>query len=179
MEAGWVPVHIFAPTYGLSRIYTGHVYCLQGRRLLDQLNEMFPGTVTESKPFLRAKGGKIYDLRGENEEVEFACLNKSHILFVREFEEGQTRGVGGKPGYKPYPYVSKSTIAVKIYLPFYVLTGRMHCAKGQRVSDVLNQEPQFFPITDAEINSSLGGRELEVSFVAINKGQIIFLQERK
>jgi len=178
MEGRWVPVHVFAPTYGLSRVYTGHVYCLHQRRLLDQLNEMFPGAAAESKPFLRVKAGKIYGLRGEKEDVEFACLNKSHILFVREFEEGQTRGLGGKPGYKGYPYVSKSAVAVKIYLPFYALTGHMQCAQGERVSDVLNKEPQFFPLTDVEVNSSLGGRDLSISFIAVNKRQIIFLQER-
>lgn len=176
-KGGWVQVHIYAPTYALPHICTAYVYCLPGRRLLDQLNEMFPSTVPEAKEFLPVREGEMYALRGDRKTVEFACLNKANILFVREFEEGQTRGIGGNPRYRRYPYVAKSPIAVKLYLPFYILTGHMHCAEGQRVSDVVNLSLRFFPITNVEICPSVGSTESGVGFVAVNRSQVILLEE--
>jgi len=176
-KGGWVQVHIYAPTYTLPHMCTGYIYCLPGRRLLDQLNEVFPGTVSEAKEFLPVREGKMYALRGDSQLVEFACLNKTNILFIREFEGGQTRGVGSKLGDKRYPYLHKSPIAVKLYLPFYILTGHMHCAEGQRVSDVVNLPLRFLPLTNAEICPSVGNSESGVNFVAVNKGQIILLEE--
>jgi len=178
-KGGWLQVNIYAPTYALPYVCTGHVYCLPGRRLLDQLNDVFPGTASEAKEFLSVTGGEMYALRGEKKTVEFACLNKANILFVRESEDGQARGFGGNPGHMRYPYVKKSPVAVKLYLPFYVLTGHMHCAEGQRVSDVVNLPLRFFPITDVEINPSVGISESGVSFIAVNKSQIILLEEVK
>jgi hypothetical protein len=172
----WVEVRITAPTYGLAYMCTGFVYCLQGRRLLDQLNEVFPSALPEKKDFLSVRDVKMYSLRGAEEAVEFACLNRANILFVQEFD-GQTRGLGAEPGYKHYPYVPKSPIAVKLLLPFYILSGHVHCAKGERVSDVLNSELRFLPLTNVEISSSVGRSEPGVSFVAVNKGQIILLEE--
>ena len=176
-KGGWVQVHIYAPTYTLPHMCTGYIYCLPGRRLLDQLNEVFPGTVSEAKGFLPVREGEMYALRGDSQLVKFACLNKANVLFVREFEGGHARGVGGKAGYGGYPYVAKLPIAVKLYLPFYIVTGHMHCAEGQRASDVLNLALKFLPVTNAEICPSVGNIESGVSFVAVNKGQIILLEE--
>jgi len=109
--------------------------------------------------------------------VQFACLNKANILFVREFEDGQTRGIGSEPGYKSYPYAPKSSIAVRLHLPFYILTGHIHCARGERVSDVMNLALRFLPLTNVEICPSVGSSESGVSFVAVNKRQIILLED--
>lgn len=176
-KGGWVQVHIYAPTYALPHICTGYVYCLPGRRLLDQLNDVFPGVVSEGKDFLPVKEGEMQALRGESETAKFVCLNKANILFVREFEEGQARGLGGKPGHCGYPYVAKSPVEVRVYLPFYVLKGSMYCAEGQRVSDVMNLPLRFFPITDVEIRPAVGSSQSGVGFLAVNKGQVVLLEE--
>ena len=168
----WVGVQITAPPH----ICTGYVYCLEGRRLCDQLNDVFPGTVPPKKDFLSVSDIKMYSVTGVGEEVPFACFNKANMLFVREVEEGQTRGLGAEPGYKHYPYVAKSPKAVKLYMPSYILTGHMHCAQGERVSDVLNSELRFLPLTNVEISSSVGS-ESGISFVAVNRGQIVLLEE--
>jgi len=177
LKGGWVQVNIYAPTYAIPHKCTGYIYCLPGRRLLDQLNEVFPGTVSEAKEFLSIREGKMYSLREEGDSVEFACLNKVNILFVREFEEDQTRGAGSKLGDKRYPYLNKSPIEVKLYLPFYVMTGNIHCSEGQRVSDVLNLPSKFFPITNVMIHPAVGD-SLRVGFLAVNKSQVILLEER-
>ena len=171
----WVKVQISAPTYAFPHISIGYVYCLQGRRLLDHLNDVFPGMPPQNNDFLSVKEVEIHSLRGEVKTVPFVCMNKANIIFVKELE-GQARGLGDRTGDKPYPYVSKTPVAVKIYLPFYVLTGYMHCAKGERTSDVMNLPPRFFPLTNVKISLSAGNSE-SVSFVAVNKGQIILLEE--
>ncbi len=131
----------------------------------------------EYNNFLSVTEVQMYSVRGQTETVSFACLNKANILFVRESQDGQTRGLGGKFGPKRYPYVPKSPVAVKLYLPFYTLNGNMQCVKGERVSDVLNLALKFLPLTNAEIYPSEGGSESGVGFVAVNREQIIFLEE--
>ena len=183
-KGSWLKVQIHAPTYTLTHVCVGYIYCLEGRRLLDQLNDVFPSTLPEEKAFLSIKEVEMYSLKGapekagaEGKTAQFACLNKANILFIRGFEDGQTRGIGGKTGYKGYPYVLKSSIPVKLHLPFYVLTGHMHCAKEERVSDVLNLPLRFLPLTNVEICPSAGSSESGVSFVAVNKRQIILLED--
>ena len=176
LKGGWVQVNIYAPTYAIPHKCAGYIYCHPGRRLLDQLNEVFPFAVPDAREFIPIREGKMYSLREGSEAVEFACLNKVNILFVGEFEDGQTRGVGSKPGDKRYPYLHKSPRAVKLYLPFYIMTGNIHCSEGQRVSDVLNLPLRFFPITDVEIHPE-AGNDLKSGFVAVNKRQIILLEE--
>ena len=183
-KGSWLKVQIHAPTYTLTHVCDGYIYCLEGRRLLDQLNDVFPSTLPEEKAFLSIKEVEMYSLKGapekagaEGKTAQFACLNKANILFIRGFEDGQTRGIGGKTGYKGYPYVLKASIPVKLHLPFYVLTGHMHCAKEERVSDVLNLALRFLPLTNVEICPSVGGCESGISFVAVNKHQIILVED--
>lgn len=178
----WLKVQIHSPTYALTHVCTGYIYCLEGRRLSDHLNDVFLNTLPEEKAFLPIKEVEMYPLRGviekaERKTAQFACLNKANILFVKEFEGGQTRGIGGKTGYKGYPYVLKSSVPVKLHLPFYILTGHMHCAKEERVSDVLNLALRFLPLTNVEIFPSVGGCESGISFVAVNKHQIILAED--
>ena len=167
----WAKVQIYAPTYALPRTCVGYVYCSQERRLLDQLNDVFPGTKPGNAPFLSIREPKIYSLDGGEEILRFACLNKASILFVREFEVGQPR-----PRPKGYPYVTKSAIAVRLFLPFYTLSGRMHVSPGERASDVLNQPLMFLPLTNVVISPSVGSSQ-SVGFIAVNKEQLILLEE--
>lgn len=176
-EGRRVQVQICAPTYALPHICIVYIHCPQGRRLLDHLNDVFPGSVPEYNNFLSATEVQMYSVRGQTETVSFACLNKANILFVRESQDGQTRGLGGKLGPKRYPYVPKSPVAVKLYLSFYTLRGNMHCVQGERPSDTLNLALRFLPLTNVEIFPSEGGSESGVGFVAVNRGQIIFLEE--
>jgi len=53
----------------------------------------------------------------------------------------------------------------------------MHCAGGQRVSDVVNLPLRFLPITSVEICPAVGSSQSGVGFLAVNKGQIILLEE--
>ena len=59
-----VKVQIYALTYALTHLCTRCIYCLEGRRLTDQLNDVFPGTTPEEKLFLPGKEVEMSSIRG-------------------------------------------------------------------------------------------------------------------
>ena len=71
---------------------------------------------------------------------------------------------------------SSSKEQAKKELPCYTLTGQMHCAKGQRLLDLLNMGERFLALTNVEILAAEGTSELGISFLAVNKEQIIYLE---
>jgi len=167
----WVKVQIYTSTH----IWTAYACCHQ-RRLLDCLNGISVGGVCTNKEFLPVREVEVKSLLdGSEVRMRFAYSNKANILFVREIENGQTRGLGGRVGHKPYPFVDKSSTVVRLYLPSFTLTGQMYLAKGKRVWDVLNSELRFLPLTNVKICSL--GSESGVTFIAVNKGQILCLEE--
>jgi len=169
----WAKVQIYMPTH----ICTGYVYCSHRRRLLDVLNGIPAGPLHISDEFLPVSEAKIPSPDGKEASVKSTHINKANILFLKEIGGGH-RGLGGQVGHKPYPYVPKPfTKSVKLYMPLYTLTGQMYWAKGRGVSDVLNSELRFLALTNVEICSSAGSIEPGVSFLAVNKGQIILLEE--
>ncbi|GAH60849.1 unnamed protein product, partial [marine sediment metagenome] len=102
---------------------------------------------------------------GEVVTVPSAYINKANILFVKDYSAGSQIGPYTGPKYlepKLYPFIRKSPIAVRVFLPFYTLTGQMHCAKGKGVADVLDSGLRFFPMTNVEISP---GDEPPTSFV--------------
>lgn len=53
----------------------------------------------------------------------------------------------------------------------------MYYAKNQCPRDMLNSETRFLPLTNVAIRPAEGESESGVSFVAVNKEQIIVMQE--
>jgi len=126
--------------------------------------------------FIPVSDVKVRSLDGTETTLPSGYINKANLLFVREIEAGETRGLGGQAGHKPYPFVPKWFTVVKVYIPSYTLTGQIHYPKGSRVVDVLNSELRFLPLTNVEISPSAGSSE-SVSFIAVNKEQILSLEE--
>ncbi|GAH69811.1 unnamed protein product, partial [marine sediment metagenome] len=114
---------------------------------------------------------------GRKAAVQSAYINKADILFLRETEDGQTRGLGGKAGHKPYPFVPKTSTMVRLYMPSYTLSGKMHYPGGRGVSDVLNSGLRFIPLTNVEICPGAGNSESGVGFIAVNREQMLSLTE--
>lgn len=168
----WVKLQIYTPTHTC----TGSVYCPRQQRLLDMLNGL-PGLLHVRDEFLPVSGAEICYPDGKEATVQSAHVNKANILFIREVEDGQTQGLGGQVGHKPYPYVPKPSVAVKLCMPLYTMTGKMHCTERRRVADVLNSEQRFIALTNVEICPLAGNSESGVSFVAVNKEQILSLAE--
>ncbi|GAI16466.1 unnamed protein product, partial [marine sediment metagenome] len=96
-----VKVQIYTPTH----ICAGYVYCPGQRRLLDVLNGVLAGELRVSDEFLPVSEAEMRSPDGTEATVQSVHINKANILFVREIEDGQSRGLGGRVGHKPYPYV--------------------------------------------------------------------------
>ena len=168
-------VRVHTPTH----IFTGYVRRLPQQRLLNILNGILTGTMRVDEAFLPFKEVSVGTHRLDGKEVALKCayINKADILFAREIDEGQPTEHGEKVEPKLYPFVSKSPMRVKLFMSGYTLTGQMHCAEGHRLGDVLKSATRFLPLTGVEIRSSAGSSESGLSFVAVNKEQIICLEE--
>jgi len=174
-KENWVKVQIYTPTH----ICIGSVYCPRQQRLLDMLNGI-PTTASINDEFMPVSEAEIHYPDGTEAAVPSVHINKANILFIREVEDGQAQGLGGKVGHKPYPYLPKPiTKAVKLQMPLYTLAGQIRCSERTQVSDVLNSEDRFLALTDVEICPLPGSSESGVSFLAVNKGQILSLAENQ
>ena len=171
--AGRLKVRVYTP----ANILNGYIQVLPRQRRVDILNGVLVGTMHTDEAFLPFTGVAIRTLDGRETVVQSAYINKANILFAQESEEGQSRELGNEVGHKLYPYVSKLPMAVKLYMPRYTLTGQMHCAERQRLADVLESANRFVPLIDVVISPVAGGSESGLDFVAVNKEQIIMLQE--
>jgi len=169
----WIKVQIYMPFH----ICTGYVCCPRQQRLLELLNGTLAGALHLSDYFIPLSEAEMRSSNGEKTVVQSAYISKANILFAREVEDGQTRGLGGQAVHKPYPFIAKGSITVKVHLLGYRLTGQMHYAKGRHVGDALNAEAGFLPLTKVEICSSTGTIEPAVGFIAVNKAHILSLEE--
>jgi hypothetical protein len=159
-----------------AHIVDGYIHVLPKQRLLDILNGVLRGTLRTDEQFLQVSEAELCSLDGTKVTLQSAYINRANILFAREIEDVQTQGLGGEVRHKLYPFVSKSSISVRLCMPLYTLTGQMHCAEGQHLSDLLNRGERFLALTNVQIAPARGAESM-VSFVAINKAQIISLEE--
>lgn len=116
------------------------------------------GTLRTDEEFVPVSEVEMNSLDGREMTAQFVYTNKANTLFARETEDDQTRGLGDQVGHKPYSFVGRSSTAVRLYIPFYTLTGQMHYAKGKCVSDVLNSGLRFLPLTNVKICPRLAAR---------------------
>jgi len=163
--------------YMSTHTFTGYIRALREQRLLDILNGIFAGTLRTDEAFLALSEVTVLTSDRKEMAVQSAYVNKANILFVRAMEGRETSGLGSRPGHKLYPFVPKQFTMVKVYVAPYTLTGRMHYGKGQQVLDVLNSGVRFFPLTSVAISSLAGSSESGVSFIAVNRGQLLSLEE--
>lgn len=162
-------VCIYTPTCMLS----GYIHCLQRQRLLDLLNSVVVGELRLGTDFLPLTETTSHNQDGTETTTQFALINKSNILFTSEIE--QQAEPSTEASYKLPPTREKFLITAKFYIPPYILSGQMHCTKGQRLSDLLNTKDRFIPMTNVDIAPSSGIRQSAV-FVAVNKKQIIYAE---
>lgn len=166
-------VRVYTPTH----VFSGYVHRLSRQRLIDLLNGVLAGSLRVDEEFLPLTEVTVCSPDGREAATQFACVNKVQILFVRESEDSQARGLGEEAGHNLYPVVEKTPVPVKVYVPSHTLIGEMHCAKRQRLSDVLNAGERFLPMTNVEIVPSSGTAQSGIGFVAVNKEQILYLEE--
>jgi hypothetical protein len=161
---------VYTPTF----IRSVYIFCLHKQRVLDLLNGVLIGGLRVDTDFLPVTEATSHALNDTETTTQFTLINKANILFVSEIEQ---HGEPSKEAsYKLPPAVGKFLIMAKLHIPPYILFGQMHCAKGQRLSDLLNTNDMFLPITNVDIVPSSGIRQSAV-FVAVNKTQIIYAEE--
>jgi hypothetical protein len=106
--------------------------------------------------------------------TQFALINKANILLVSEIEQLGEPSI--EASYKLPPAGEKFLFTAKFHMPLYVLSGQIYCAKGQRLSDLLNTKDRFIPMANVDIVPSSGHRQ-SATFAAVNKAQIIYAEE--
>lgn len=170
-DENWVPVLFYIH----SSKSQGYIYCPSALRLLDILNTTRYTPSDSDGPFL--KFIDVSDKKHGNEQYA-SYINKTTVELIALTNGDLARGCGAKGGLRPYPFVQKATVPVLLELRDYTLAGNLHCLAGQELSDILNQDTMFFPVTDATIVSHHNGGNVSCPFVAVRRDEVISSRAR-
>jgi len=147
-------------------------------RLLDALNGLADRGSMKKGRFLELTDVTIQHADGRKEELKTSYINKSTVELAITIGDADTsKGIGAQQGPKSYPYVEKSQLPVRIETTDYVVNGNMYHLSYQKVWSVLEDAPEFLPITHAQICTNANNTVESVPFVAVNKDHILSLQE--
>jgi len=155
--------------------FNGYMCCSGSMRLLDVLNGGVGSFCSDSRFVCISRCENDTDDINELQK-NAAQINKSKILFLRETQMGNETEKLIKKNRNAYPYVEKTTTLCRVKMMSYTLEGYVHHLKGQGINDILNCGSHFLPMTDVKINSEQEGVMDEAGFVAVNKGQISYLE---
>lgn len=176
MSGEWLSITFYMET----QVLTGFIHQPAEQRLLDLLNGASLSTPETSGIFIGLTDVTISHTNGKKEKLPTAYVNKATIQLVTTPDDGNSaRGTGAKVGPKSYPFVPKSPVWVSLRMPAYALVGSMHCASGQEIRHLLGGKLMFLPITDAKIRPLTNGIWWTAPFVAVNKEQIVSLQQEE
>lgn len=163
--------------YLQTQVLSGFIYCPYEERLLDLLSGVSVRRLESRGRFLELSDVTIYHADGKEERLPTAYINKATIRLAATLDADSGRGLGTKVGPKHYPFVEKIPVPVRLQTPAYAVTGNMHRASYQRVWHVLEETPTFLPLTNVEMHALGSSISSKVPFVAVNKEQILSLQE--
>jgi len=152
-------------------------YRAHQQRLLDVLNRSFVANSHRiGKEFVPLTEVEAFFSGGEKEYLASTHINKSSILFVAERS-------GGQPDRSSVPEAEakllrpKIAVSARVDIPPYILFGKMYAELQQGLVHVIDGEEMFLPMTDVFVSPSLPTGEWKFSFVAINKHQIVRVEE--
>jgi len=132
---------------------------------MDLLNNVSSLTIPDSnEEYLRVKEAKI-DSLNRRETAEVASISKHDILFVKPI------------GHDDIPLVPKQSRRIRLYLPSYTLTGKIHYHRGRHWRNALDSVFSFFPITNVEVALRILGIKHEAPYVAVNKEHVLSVEE--
>ena len=174
-EAVWLAVTLCMQTHMLS----GFIYLHSDERLLDLLNGISVRRLESRGKFLALSDVTVHKADSEGEKLPAAYINKAAIYIAATWHSDLGRGLGAQTGQKPYPFVEKLPVPVRLHLSAFSLTGSMHCASRQRAWHVLEEQQTFLPLTDVEVRPLANDMWSNVPFVAVNREQILSLQEEE
>jgi hypothetical protein len=152
-------------------------YRAQQQRLLDVLNRSFVANSHRiGKEFVPLTEVEAFFSSGEKEHLASTHINKSSILFVAERS-------GGQPDRSSVPEAEanllrpKTAVSARVDIPPYILFGKMYAELQLGLVHVIDGEEMFLPMTDVLITPPLPTGEWKFNFVAINKHQIVRVEE--
>jgi hypothetical protein len=149
----------------------------QQQRLLDVLNHSFLVRYHRiGKEFLPLTEVEAFFSTGEKERLASTHINKSSILFVAERSGGQPDR-SGVPEAEAKLLRPKLVVSARVDIPPYILYGKMYAELQQGLVHVIDGEEMFLPMTDVFITPPLPTGEWKFGFVAINKHQIVRVEE--
>jgi hypothetical protein len=155
----------------------GTAHLLAQHRLLDELNGGFVANLYHlGDEFLPLTEVKIVYPAGAQDIALSTHVRKSNILFVAERTAGGYDRNGAREG-KGTSYRIKKPLSAKVFVPPYVLEGKMHVALWQELAQALDGDNRFLPMTDVLISPALPSGESSAVFVAVNKEQIVHIGE--
>ena len=175
MDAERIAVTLYMQT----EVLIGFIFQPHEQRLLDILNGTLLSPPESSGTFLKLNDVTISHTYGKKGKLPNSYINKATIQLAATLDSDSARGIGAKVGPKPYPFVPKSPVRVSLLMPSYALIGSMHRASGQKIWHMLEENQRFLPLTDVKIRPLTNGIWWTALFVAVNREQILSLQEEE
>jgi hypothetical protein len=180
-EGGWwddsnlKPVDAVVVILGCTLAAT--TYRAHQLRLLDVLNRsLVANSHRIAREFLPLREVQAFFSTGEKESLASTHINKSSILFVAERSGGQPdRGI--MPEAEANLLRAKKAVPARVDIPPYMLMGKMHAELQQGLVHIIDGDGVFLPMTDVSISPPLPTGEQKFNFVAINKHQIVRVEE--
>jgi len=161
--------------YMQTQTLIGFIYHKE-ERLSDLLNGVSSMQETRGR-FVELRNVTIQHSDGREERVATTYINKAPIQLAATIDGDLARGIGGKVGAKPYPFVGKLPVPVRVQMPTYILLGNMHCISRQMAWRVLEEKPMFLPLTNVSIRRPDNSHWWKAPFAAVNREQIMSLIE--
>lgn len=151
----------------------GTAHLLAQHRLLDELNSGYVANLYHlGEEFLALTEVRIIYPGGAQDIALSTHVRKSNILFVAE----RGPGPGAREG-KGSSCRVKKPLSARVFVPPYVLEGKMHVALWQELAQALDGDNRFLPMTDVVISPALPNGESAAAFAAVNKEQIVHIGE--
>jgi len=161
--------------YMETKVLTGFIYHDE-ERLSDVLNGVSIRRENRGR-FVELSYVNIQNIDGREERLAISYINKATIQVATTIDGDLARGIGGRVGAKPYPFVEKLPVLVRVLMPAYIVIGNMHCASRQMAWHTLEGKPMFLPLTNVSMCRSDNSHWWEVSFATVNTEHILSWQE--
>ena len=159
-------------------VFSGSLRCDFSQRLIDALNEGVKAeTRSRIRDFLPLSDVTITDLKGGTTTVPRLHISKNNIIFV-----AQAMSITpGKP-LTTYPFREKLPVTIMAYAAGaaatpYRMNGCIYIDTWGQITDTLETEDRFMPLTQAEIDPAMPGNRSHFDFVALNKERIVSICE--
>ena len=159
-------------------VFSGSVHCDFSQRLIDALNEgVRLETRSRIRDFLPLSDVTVTDFKGGTTAVPRLHIAKNNIIFVAQ----ASSAAPGKP-LTTYPFKEKLPVTIAAYATGaaarpYRINGCIYIDTWGQITDTLETEERFIPLTQAEIDPAMPGNRFQFDFVALNKERIVSIGE--